>query len=535
VSFNSQNSVSRKVRLTLNLIMFFNTYMDKKFLFISGNDLDNTKKIKKHLKRKNLIKHFCIAKDSFVESLKSFLVENLKRENDFVYVLTDSNRIVVRDFMNLPSVPNGEWDILYLECDVQSYDYKQSSTFWCKTTAFDSGHFVINTKSIRNILSILKESKTRNDFFKLVNHKMLNTFTITQLFYSQNKQNYIRFPGERFDSKHTTMSEKREILKDYSKSAFQHLGKLKIKECNYADYIDVFQRQYARMSDEQRYVVLPHISFICVVTDIKRFGHILYSYFKLNYPRDKTELIVIDDVHRKDDPRIASLLPNDQSIKYINIYSNNKASEETSDAQHTQHTQHTKHASEETSDAQHTQHTKHASEETSDQKHASEEKQDEGIKYPLGYKLNIALKYSSYSVVCHLFDTNNYFVDSLRNIVKCFVMSGKDLLLSGDSAEYNLATHKSYLSDVPDIANMMYTKDFWKLYNFDQGSGDNNVLVHQWICFRSECVAKIPFMHWSFKISNDDEYTHYTPKKSFGYDLQRLILDADLKMNFNKQ
>jgi len=497
---------------------------NKKYLFIGGKDSDNTKKIKKYLKKKNLIQNFEIStKDTFVESLKEFLVDNLKsnksKSESPLVVLCDTNNLVVKDAVYIPGTPNGDWDILYLEYDAQQFDYKseQNTSYWCKMTAIDSGHFVVNPKSIRKVLSVLKEptTRTRNDFFKCLNEKSLGTFGIKHLQYSDNKFNYIRFPSERFDSKNTSLSEKRSILKEYSKSAFVKLQQnvQDIKECDYAKYIDTFERSYSRLSENERYSILPEISFICIVTDTERLADTLYSYFKLNYPRDKTELIIVDDVHKRDDPRINSLLPKDQSIKYINIFK--ESNSDTNGLIPSDPEDHQEDPNNQDTQSSNTQ---------SDTKGTtrSREARAYGERYPHGYKLNIGMKYTSYSIVCHLFDTNTYFVDAFRNILKCFIMSGKDLLISGDMAEYDNHTEKSYLTNVPDISNMIYRKDFWNIYNFEQSIGDSNILIHKWICFRKQCVAKLPFMHWSFKISNSDEYTHYRSRKSFNYNLQRM-------------
>ena len=128
------------------------------------------------------------------------------------------------------------------------------------------------------------------------------------------------------------------------------------------------------------------------------------------------------------------------------------------------------------------------------------------VKYPFGQKLNLGVKYAKYNLICHFFDTHLYATKSFRDVVKCYIMSNKDAIISGDSGFAN-----SMSVNVPDLGNMMYNKLFWKAKPFLEAESDSNTLMYTFTYFRESCIAYTPFIYHSFKY--DKEYERLDVKQ----------------------
>lgn len=192
--------------------------------------------------------------------------------------------------------------------------------------------------------------------------------------------------------------------------------------------------------------LLPKISLICPFTDKYKFFHTLLSFLKLDYPRHLLELVIVDDT--KSEKQLN--LPEDKRIRLINI--DNKNNETLS----------------------------------------------------LGYKINIGVKHSSNELVLHFFDTNNYNLN-LRELVGHFILCNKECTMSLDTGLHN-KTSNGYVVKVPDLANCLYTKDFWRKASFEELSHDFTIrsdLIYKWISYRYKEVSFLPFVYMSFKIIKD--------------------------------
>ena len=360
-------------------------------LFILQENSQNAKNITKRLIEENLMTSFTFKKcdnvDSYLSIFKEYLLKikpNLSKENEFIGFLSDRNILntyVENDKGNkkistLESVPEN-CDVLFLQYIANKFYYnkdmsRDTNKNWTRVDVLDSYHFAINSKCIDKILEISNKSNSWNEFIKNLN--ILQCYGITQ-------EQYSYMDTSTLNVKYNNINELQNITK---------VGNL-------------FDLKCKKLTETQKYKMYPNISLLCILTDIDRFIHILHSFLKLDYPKNKLELVVVDDKKTELDKKFQSLIPNDSRISFINL---------------------------------------------------NPENVEDNYKLPLGYKINTGVKYSKYDVIFHLFDTNVYYIDNFSNLIKTFIMCNKDILLSQDTGLYvqNKAAANYCWYDVNDVA-----------------------------------------------------------------------------------
>jgi hypothetical protein len=440
-------------------------------LFILQEDSKNAKNITKVLIEENLMKSFtfkrCNNSDLYLSIFNEYLLKiksTLPNENEFIGFLSDKNipnTLPNTKITTLKSVPEN-CDILFLQYIANKlyYDKDNTNENWTRVDVINSYHFAINSKSIDKILEISNKSKTWTEFIKNLNKLQCYGVTQEQYSYIEDDTNY-----------------KDTNYKDTN-----------YKDTNVTKIGNVFDLKCSKLTDTQKYKMLPNISLLCILTDIDRFIHTLHTFLKLDYPRDKLELIVVDDKKTDLNEKFKSLIPNDKRISFINL---------------------------------------------------NPEDVDDNYKLPLGYKINTGVKYCKYDIIFHLFDTNVYYIDNFTNLIKTFIMCNKDLLLSKDTGlyyenkDYNTASHKVNNSD---IGNMLYLKKYWSHCNFTNYIDDTNILLYKFTSLRQNCNVYTSFVYWSFK-NGDNSYSDSNLLKT---NLKKLIpksiiesYELSLKKNIN--
>lgn len=416
-----------------------------------------------------------------LEILKNYLIEVKRNKNSgHVGILTDDN-VINHNLTDVPEAPN-TWDILFLQYDVKKYHFDKNTTHWCKLDILDSKHFIINNKSLDNILTKLKDCKTWGDFINLTN--TLDCYGITQSFFSEHFDNYIHFPFDKWNSKSTSEHDKDNILIEYSKTGFEKLKKMDVQPIDWQKLINYFDNKMLNVSPTDKYVMLPSISLICLVTDVKKFLHLLHTFLKIDYPMDKLELIIVDDMDI--DKKIKGMIPNDSRIKFINI--KNKGGN------------------------------------------------GQGTELPFGYKLNIGAKYANHNLLFHFFDTNIYIPSNFRQIVKCYLLSKKDMIIGDSILEYQKEKDQSSRIDMYNISNMIYSKNYW-LVNMFQEIDDPNVILYKFMSFRKSTIVKLASIYWGFKLKgtehkNEHGQSIHEEKYEIKLNLETLISD-DVKESYN--
>jgi hypothetical protein len=223
---------------------------------------------------------------------------------------------------------------------------------------------------------------------------------------------------------------------------------------------------------------LPKISIVCPFTDKNKFFHTLLSFFKIDYPRHLLELVIVDDTNSEKDLN----LPEDKRIRLINI-SNTKSNEP----------------------------------------------------LPLGYKLNVGVKHATNQIILHFLDTNNYNLN-LRALITHFVLSKKECIMSIDTGLHIFSQNLNTIVKLPDLANCLYTKDFWKKCSFEELSHNfiiNSDLVYKWVSYRHKEVSFLPFVYMSFKLINQHHIKKiFVNTKECSLNLSTLV-DKKIKESFD--
>lgn len=420
-------------------------------------------------------------KNDYLDCLRQHLLQIKMEKTQYnAGILTEEN-IITHKLVEIPNVPQN-WDVLFLQYNLNKYENgntNENVVYWCKVNVSDSQYFIINNNSIDTTLEILNKSVDWTNFINMLNN--LNCYGITQSFFSERKDQYISFPYDKWNAKTTTEGTKDEILLEYSKSNFNKLKNLYINDLNWEMSITTFDNIMSEKTPGEKYVFLPKISIVCLISDPKKFTHTVFTFLKLDYPMDKLELVVIDDTPLGMDKMLKGLIPNDKRIKFINIKDKNK--------------------------------------------------DNTGV-IPLGYKLNIGNKYATHDIIFHFDDTSIYFSENFRNIIKCFLLSNKDLVIGDKILEFDKQTEISLKNDIYNINNMIYFKKYW-LANMFQEVNDPNVILYKFMYFRTSTISKLPSVYWSFKLKQMEEKTIYFEKTSVNVNLETLISDNNIKESYN--
>lgn len=180
-------------------------------------------------------------------------------------VLVDTNILTSAHPCYLPPFPI-EWDILCLECDINSYiSIDNTSLYWSQVQINDTKHFLINERSEKKLEAMLTKSKSWDNFVENIN--TLKIYAINNGFYS------------------------------YKDQVYQYKDKSAL-------YINVEQTNSLNQ---------PKVSLVCVHVNELLLFHTVLTFMKLEYPRDQLELVIVTN------QKISGVLPDDQRIKVINI------------------------------------------------------------------------------------------------------------------------------------------------------------------------------------------------------------------------
>jgi len=435
------------------------------YILLGSQQSEHFKRLKRKLKRKQYDKYFTYKTvvDFENESIK-VLEDYLKTNKDQnIGVLCDSN-VLLKNITLLPPVPN-EWDILCLESIVDKYNFSndKSNIYWTSTDIQDSHNFVINKNSVKKVLQKLKQCKTWKNMIKQFNE--MSVFTITQFFFSETLDNHVPFATDIFQSKKVSQIEKEVMITErsiaFNKKLTEGISKRTVDMDSYMLHCQT----------EVPSSLLPNVSLICILQNKTRFFHLLNTFLRINYPCDKLELIIIDDQDLE--KQVKDIIPQDKRIKLINIT----------------------------------------------------QKNGKGDTLPLGYKINIGVKYASHDICYHFLDSNCYYGSKFETLIKHYILSEKDIVCSIDSGYY---PNKS-LEYCPDIGNVIYHKRIWNANCFEDYEDNVNVLLFKFLYFRYNCVSFLPFLVMSFNtIYNTNEQARLLP-----FDLRQTV-DINVTESFNE-
>lgn len=447
------------------------------YLFVHRSESNDAKRMKKKLQRKKLLNLFTCVEvrtfgDNSVKALYNHLV-GVKRQYSTHTNIHKITRMAppiavgfisddvhfAYDLTRIPPPPS-RWDVVCLEADIRAYDYNHgdNNERWCRVRVQDTQHFAVNYNSIDKVVALLKASTNWADFMKLLDST--NVFGFCNGCLSENRGRYVPFDAEVYNRKSTTSDVRATIVKQYTKSCYSMLRKLHRPVVPLNPSVATYDTR-ANAGD------LPGLSLLTLLSDKGKFFHVLNTFLRLDYPREKLELVIVDDnnVSRT----LKGILPEDKRIKIIDISPKNKA------------------------------------------------------RLPLGYKLNVGVKYASHELIVHFFETNIYPHKRMKDVAKAFVVSNKDMMTSKDSLMR--LNGVSFIEDVPDLGNCVYRKQFWRVCPFPSEDDHPSSTLYRFLYNRSNCVAYTLALHTSFKIEDPlkDVRSCETSCEALPFDLRDLI------------
>jgi hypothetical protein len=334
----------------------------------SNSNLKNYKRIKRKCNKKYI---YVKNEETYLEKFKKIIKSH--SSNDSVGIVCD-NVYLFGDQYSLPDFPN-QWSVLFNNYTIKSYDYKNeyNNTYWVSSKTLTSYDFILHHSIIQNLKEHLDKFDKWSELLVFLN-TYENTFTLTQYPLSEKNDKIYNEESELCDS-----------------------------EIEQVSCLDLFNSYPIKQRNE----LLPSISLICPLTSSEFMSNVIFSFLKLNYPRHKLELLIVDT--KNSDKEIKKLLPDDSRIKLIKIDNVGKDKDDVS----------------------------------------------------LGYMFNTAVKYGSKELIAVYLDNIVYNSDYLFNLVTSFLMSKAEGIYS--SIETLIFT-KSLWKTMSFVENTNNKKEL--LYNF---------------------------------------------------------------------
>ena len=387
------------------------------YLYGESTDKQRIKRLKKKISKENNNDiEFQMYKGSFNESSVKCIHDVLHKLRKFrvkygnystICIATDHINQNMASKVPLPQLPSGDFQALFLEGTVENYIKNRDmlNLVWHKCKVKDSYFYLLNARYIDKYLDILSRVKTHVDFIDQLDDTYIITGGLV--------------PCERVEYQSITCTA------------------LHPKMC-----LSRFNSVYNNLTDEEKYVMLPKVTLICILTTIEDTFRTVYSFMKLDYPSDHLELIIIDTTGSEKE--LKKTIPADTRIKVIDAPEQNSTSNN------------------------------------------------------IGYLLNACNRYATSEVRMHFFDQNVYFVEKFRDLVKMFLASNKECIVSNHTGVFDTLTLQSGFFQQCDLANVMYTRAFWMAHPFKMGVSSHCV-VSDFIKTRQNCVSFYPFLYSSYR------------------------------------
>jgi hypothetical protein len=424
------------------------------YIYLHTDNSDVFKKTKKKLSKTGAYKLFraakynnAVQKTRDVHVLRTTLVNLSHAETRTaplkdIGVLTDTNMLIddIYHLMTLHDLPK-DWDILCMDSQVASYDFlcEDNTVMWTRSVVTGTGHFVINKNSLGKVIPLLSNAADWTEFVKRFGSGSLRIFT-------RNGTPVSSPIGETLETTTAQLQKKSE-------------GLLSFNQLMDKPFDENFE--------------WPTVSLVSVLTDIDKIFHTVYSFLKIDYPKNKLELIIVDDTDSE--KRLKRFIPEDPRIKVVKI------------------------------------------------------PKSENSGHHLGYLLNAGVKYAAHDYIYHFLDTNHYFITYFRALVKIIMQSGKDIVLSKDHAGTD-SQLSSYISITPSVCNMIYKRDYWKTRVFQYETlVSETSLIYNFIRGRWETAGWLPSLYFSFL---PKEIDNHGTLHSLPFDLNKMV-EAETKQSFD--
>ena len=417
--------------------------------FYFENTGNRMEKVKKYFRRKKLMGHFDVQENNNenAENLTSFYKWLLKQRktkkkthSKHLGYINDQLYLYHNPVKTPPPPP--EWDILCFNGNIEKYYYSdnKNNVYWCKADVISSNTFVLNFDNIDAIIEKVKVCIEKQEFVPLEKLFKLdfNIFIITQYYFTHNSVNSVE--KNKSNIKDNLL---RDTLKiGYYKQTNEFLSKLR-NDCSIINYTeqdmaDTFNKYNSYFNKHDN--LLPTVSFVVPLTDPNTFWFNIMLFNKVKYT--KKEMIIVDYLDLES--KIKRLIQKDARFKLIKLS-------------------------------------------------IPEDRKAKNDKIPMGYILNGAIQNAKDGIIVNCFDNNYYNEQNLNLIIVNFLMSNKECFIGSELFQLNLFNNKiSKKEQEYNLSNFIFTKDFWRMYSFDELEDNHNALMYNFIKDRKNLTAFYP-------------------------------------------
>jgi hypothetical protein len=501
-----------------------------KFFINSENEI-NTKSLMKYFRKKRVLGHFDVSKKiqnsffEFREYLKNYYNTEIKKQgiNDLTNISVLSkdkmyslhlgimfdNIKINHNPIKTPPPPNCNWDILCYHSDIKNYyyDYEFNNQFWTKTDINNSLNFVINFKSIPLIIDILNKTVSYVDFYKELTN--LNVFSLNQYVFVEPKEK------DNVNLKTINYKTQKKNKQEYYNILFNNINeKLFDIPINEESSINLERKEKLLESVDDK--LKPRITLICPLIDHNTFWNNVLLFNKIKYEREKLEFIIFD--HLNIDIKIKNFIKNDKRFKLIKLNNNNLENLRKK------------------------------------QKESELEWKQNEKQIPLGFMLNNMIKFATGDIIIPFFNYTHYYINNFNKLIALLMSSNIECLISSrlqflDMKKSEFALKKLTLSEnklqesahklqtqlqlqtqsgqesaqgeFELINSLLFTKNFWKTYSFDELENNEYMLIYNFIKYRKSLVNYYD-IKWRINLQ-------FQKEQNFGGRLFKECFSEDLK------
>jgi hypothetical protein len=430
-------------------------------------------KVKKYFRKKKLLGHFDVQnhniKGDLLIDFYNWLIKKrdikIRKNYDSKHLGYINDQIYLYHNPVKTPPPPADWDILCLSGEVLKYNYSyyQNNVYWCKADMNSSNTFVINFNNLDSILIKIKKVLDENKEYSLntIFNLDFKTFIVTQYYFTQNYLNSV----EKNKSNIKDALLRNALKTGYYKKTDELLNAVDgIKSISENEFKETFLKYKKFFSKNKN--ILPTVSFIVPLTDPNTFWFNVILFNTITYP--KKEMIIVDFLDLES--KIKRIIQNDTRFKLIKLSIPKDRQEATNN------------------------------------------------KIPMGYIINSGIQCSNGGVIVSCFDKNYYNANNFDSLIYNFLISNKECFIGTKLATVNLLQNYniSEKSEKYNLSNFIFTKDFWKIYSFDELEDNQNSLIYNFIKDRKNLISFYPSQLWNLNfilskgVNNLDNESSYT-------------------------
>lgn len=405
------------------------------------------------------------------------LKQALKNDLPYVLIFEDDAKVLTPKIFLKQDMPD-DWEMLYLGGAIQHEYAKNTSQQiidnpnWRRVSCLLTHAYIIKKSLYKQVITDLSTNMDipLDQYYCTKIHPYHNCYMLTTPYVIQRPSysdiekkevDYTYYLGRKIniDNHHDNNEDIPFMLSSVPVQTENEITKLKLDE----------------ISNDQ----LPSVSIITPTYNHRDyFPIVIRDFFKLDYPKNKLEWIIVDD--SEEEQKVNTLLPYDPRIKYVYC-------------------------------------------------------RQQGIRHEnhltVSKKRNIGVMHASNDVIIHMDDDDHYFPSSvLIRVMTLMSYPEKKCVGCNTIGIFDLKTNKSYLADLLNMdnkaaylseASMAYYKSFWEEQNFNEKAANSE--SEDFIKGRYDKVITLPHQFVMTALLHDKNLVLDTKKKVLMKDTKKLI------------